>query len=205
MGGDPMASARKKRPLERTEGTLRDARLVVIASEGSHTEEIYFRAFRETRVRIRVIPSSDGKSSPRHVFDNLRAYASEYEIGAGDELWAVVDRDRWPTRALSEIAALCRDAGFRLAVSNPCFELWLALHFGGLAQRNPTHDDLRKMIVAGCGSFSKASYDAEAFVTNVGDAIQRALALDTRPQNRWPQSTGTRVYLLARSILGLDR
>jgi len=37
---------RKKRPIEREVGVLRDARLIIIATEGEKTEKQYFSIFR---------------------------------------------------------------------------------------------------------------------------------------------------------------
>ena len=44
-----------------------------------------------------------------------------------DEVWCVFDVDQHPNFAEAKDQA--RDNGIRLAVSNPCFELWLLLHF----------------------------------------------------------------------------
>lgn len=43
-----------------------------------------------------------------------------------DEIWCVVDVDDHPN--LNSAIAEARDAGIEIAVSNPCFELWLVLH-----------------------------------------------------------------------------
>jgi hypothetical protein len=47
-----------------------------------------------------------------------------------DECWCVFDVE-WPQNHphLREAVQLAKDNGIRLAVSNPCFELWLILHF----------------------------------------------------------------------------
>ncbi|MEV8637177.1 RloB family protein [Streptosporangium sp. NPDC051023] len=47
-----------------------------------------------------------------------------------DECWCVFDVE-WPKNHpnLREAIRLANDHGIRLAVSNPCFELWLILHF----------------------------------------------------------------------------
>ncbi len=47
----------------------------------------------------------------------------------------VVDVDRWEN--LDEIVSRCIKEGFRAAVSNPCFELWLLLHFRSLEEYTP--------------------------------------------------------------------
>ena len=51
------------------------------------------------------------------------------------------------------------------------------------------------------GSYHESSYDALALIAHVEDAIERARALDKNPNDRWPQTLGTRVYLLAESVM----
>ena len=43
-----------------------------------------------------------------------------------DEVWVIFDTDEHPN--ISRACAEARDAGIGVAVSNPCFELWLILH-----------------------------------------------------------------------------
>ncbi|SNQ49364.1 conserved hypothetical protein [Frankia canadensis] len=47
-----------------------------------------------------------------------------------DECWCTFDVE-WPTNHpnLKQAVSLARENGIRLAISNPCFELWLVLHF----------------------------------------------------------------------------
>lgn len=44
-----------------------------------------------------------------------------------DEVWCIFDVDAHPM--LLEAKQQARDNGFGLAISNPCFELWLLMHF----------------------------------------------------------------------------
>ena len=60
---------------------FRDARLIVIASEGKHTERIYFNALAEEymspRVHVHILERSDNEinnSSPEHVLKQLNDY-----------------------------------------------------------------------------------------------------------------------------------
>lgn len=57
----------------------------------------------------------------------VRAQQEESEI---DEFWCVFDVE-WPANHPHLIRAvqLAQTHGIHLAISNPCFELWLALHF----------------------------------------------------------------------------
>ena len=81
---------------------FRDARLIVIASEGKDTERIYFKAlakeYSNPRVHVHILERSvdeQNNSSPEHVLKQLNDYKSQYELEADDELWLVVDKDRW--------------------------------------------------------------------------------------------------------------
>lgn len=51
------------------------------------------------------------------------------------------------------------------------------------------------------GSYRESDYDVTSLIEYVEVAIERAKALDKNPDDRWPQTLGTRVYLLAGSIM----
>ena len=79
---------------------FRDARLIVIASEGKDTERIYFKAlakeYTNPRVHVHILERSEDEqnnSSPEHVLKQLNNYKSQYELEADDELWLVIDKD----------------------------------------------------------------------------------------------------------------
>lgn len=118
---------------------------------------------------------------------------------------------------LSGVARKCsQNKRFFFCVSNPCFELWLILHLEDVAQyaeedreklsenkkikRNGdtwTKQRLRELM----GSYRESQYDAKKLLPEIEKAIERARNLDIDPNNRWPQSVGTRVYRLVNSIL----
>ena len=115
---------------------FRDARLIVIASEGKDTERIYFKAlakeYTNPRVHVHILERSvdeQNNSSPEHVLKQLNDYKSQYELEADDELWLVVDKDRWTEAMISRVATEClQEVAMHMALSNPCFEIWLLLH-----------------------------------------------------------------------------
>lgn len=203
---------------------FRDARLVVVASEGKDTERIYFKAlakeYANPRVHVHVLERSEDEknnSSPEHVLKQLNDYKTQYALEADDELWLVVDKDSWTDGMLSRVAAVCaKDAAMNMALSNPCFELWLLLHLEDATSLTPEEykmwlENRRKSKNADpylkvrlrqkLGSYHESSYDAPALVVNVETAIERARRLDKGPDDRWPQTLGTRVYLLAESVV----
>lgn len=73
---------------------FRDARLIVIASEGKDTERIYFKAlakeYTNPRVHVHILERCEGEqnnSSPEHVLKQLNDYKGQYELESDDELW----------------------------------------------------------------------------------------------------------------------
>ncbi|MGM9697463.1 MAG: RloB family protein [Prevotella sp.] len=203
---------------------FRDARLIVIASEGKDTERIYFMAlakeYTNPRVHVHILERSvddQNNSSPEHVLKQLNDYKSQYELEADDELWLVVDKDRWTEAMLSRVATECsQEVAMHMALSNPCFELWLLLHLEDAASLTPEEQKLwmenrRKSKNADpflkvrlrqkMGSYHESDYDAPALIVHVEEAIARSRALDKNLNDRWPQTLGTRVYLLAESVM----
>ena len=203
---------------------FRDARLIVIASEGKDTERIYFKAlakeYTNLRVHVRILERSENEqnnSSPEHVLKQLNDYKSKYDLKADDELWLVVDKDRWTEAMLSHVATECsQEVAMHMALSNPCFELWLLLHMEDAASLSPEEQEqwmknrrksknadpyLKVRLRQKMGSYHESSYDALTLIAHIEDAIERARALDKNPTDRWPQTLGTRVYLLAKSVM----
>lgn len=203
---------------------FRDARLIVIASEGKDTERIYFKAlakeYTNLRVHVHILERSENEqnnSSPEHVLQQLNDYKSKYDLEADDELWLVVDKDRWTEAMLSHVATECsQEVAMHMALSNPCFELWLLLHMEDAAslsleeqeqwmknRRKSKNADpyLKVRLRQKLGSYHESSYDALTLIAHIEDAIERARALDKNPTDRWPQTLGTRVYLLAKSVM----
>ncbi len=86
---------RKKRPLDREVKHVRDASLVVIASEDKYAVRQYFDFFESTRIQFRVLETPDGKSAPEHVLERIKEYINDFEIGEGDTFWVVCDSDHW--------------------------------------------------------------------------------------------------------------
>lgn len=203
---------------------FRDARLIVIASEGKDTERIYFKAlakeYTNPRVHVHILERSEDEqnsSSLEHVLKQLNDYKGHYELESDDELWLVVDRDRWTEAMLSRVARECAQNNFmHVALSNPCIELWLLLHLVDATlltseeeqlwmdnRRKSKNADpyLKVRLRQEMGSYHESSYDAKMLIEHVDVAIARAEALDKNPADRWPQTLGTRVYLLAESVM----
>ena len=207
---------------------FRDARIIVIASEGKDTERIYFQAlaseYANPRVHVHILERGEDEqnnSSPEHVLKQLNDYKRDYSLEEDDELWLVIDKDRWTEAMLSHVAAECIQNDFmHMALSNPCFELWLLLHLVDATSLTPEEQEqwmkndrrsrrtdpyLKVRLRQAMGSYNESNYDAQILIPHVEIAIERARALDENPTDRWPQTLGTRVCQLAESVINRNR
>jgi len=192
---------RKNRPYKRGE-PHRDARLFVIACEGKR-EKAYFEALVKEALRVKVkvlapVDEEDGKSAPNWVFQRAMAYTEEYGLQEDDQLWLVMDVDRWGEDNLRNIAKECQDRkSWNIALSNPCFELWLILHVASI--ENVTSSSCQEMK-AEMHQKIPGGYKTEYFLEHLETAVQRAQALDSAPGFPLPKEMQTKVYQLILEI-----
>lgn len=195
-------TTRRSRPLDRVVAHLRDTRLLIVAAEGRETERQYFAMFRSTRVQVKVLSADDNRSAPEHVLERLRQFRDEYQLGEGDTLWLMLDVDRWGDKKLAAIAQEATTCGFGLAVSRPCFEVWLLFHF---AEQVPdavkcaeVESALREAMG---GTYSKTRLEEARFRPFIHAAADRAQSADPSPQGRWPNGPGSHVYRIVRVLI----
>ena len=198
----------------RVERGLRDDRVFVVATDDTYAPSQYFEHLRLPRVKVVILPTPvhSGLSAPRHVVERLRAgfksVRQRQEVQAGDECWVLLDTDHYfrDQHLPGTLTALrtARQTGFEVAVSNPCFELWLLLHHADVAPgtRFSQCEEVARRIRASLGQYDKTSIKPDQFpLALVPDAIRRAQVLDTEPDAPWPKQTGTQVYRLLERVL----
>lgn len=175
------------RPLKRKVATRKPRKTLVVFCEGERTEPEYLDALKRqplvrdvAAVDLRV-ETGHGGSVPRTLVAvatdaRNRAVEEEAEI---DEFWCVFDVE-WPTNhpGLIEAVQQARANGIQLAVSNPCFELWLILHF-----RDHTawldNNQARRLRRELDGSTDKG-LDASRYMPLTTAATRRAARMDRR-------------------------
>jgi hypothetical protein len=194
---------RRQRPLIRDSDTVRDASLIVIASEDTYAVERYFERFRPRRVQFRYLPADEGRSSPKAIVDRLDAYSAEFEIGEDDELWYCGDIDHWADgnhlANLNRVLSHCHSQGYDVALSNPCFELWLLLHFDGTPITPVDCKSVAERLRGAAGGYSKQNgCVAEITVKHVQQAIARAQDGDTALG--LPNNPATQIYRIVKSM-----
>jgi hypothetical protein len=131
---------------------------IVIAVEGDRAEPSYFGMIKEKfkdSIRLEIIPSNKN-SSPKYLLENLRRIkreCSDYNFQEKPEsLWMVCDVDLH--KNFQSTIKEAKNEGFKIAISNPCFEVWLFLHLAEIK------------IVKGLAKFCKLSGEVLLEVDN---------------------------------------
>jgi hypothetical protein len=182
--------------------------LVLIVTEGSVTEPEYFQgfanSFHNSRVRIEVV---GGEGAPKTIVESAKKRKQDAENRARrendenlrfDQVWCVFDVDQHAN--IPDAKQMARDNGIELAISNPCIELWLWLHFAeqpGMRDRR----DLRRMMAQHIRNYDK-HVDYSDYASGYESAVQRASRLDAEAEadNDEGRNPSTGVWLLTESI-----
>ncbi len=179
--------------------------IFVIATEGEITEYIYFYEFKKKfkdTITVHILPTGrDGNSAPKQVVKRIENFIGKRVSTRrkNDEFWAVIDFDNWGEEQILEAYNECQENRYKLAVSNPCFELWLNFH-----QDNPKtpktcsycQKELRKLLK----SYDKNKYDVEKLLEKLDKAMEKSAQLHLDKDEPFPKDTGTHVYLLIKSL-----
>lgn len=184
----------------------RDARLFIIATEGAVTEKRYFELFGSSRIKVEVLATgSDNKSAPKYVLDRLNSFKEQFDLHDDDMLWLVIDVDRWNKGG--ELSQICREAkqkNYHLAVSTPCFEVWLCLHFSDLDSEDKTCKQFKARLSKLLNTYNDINSDVSPYKPHLASAVERAKILHPDLQQNWPPTIGTHVYRLVEILLQLE-
>ncbi|QYY35260.1 RloB family protein [Ruficoccus sp. ZRK36] len=202
---------RKPRPLKRDQQQYRDDRLYVVACDDRYAPSQYFSAYRKhflgARLHVVVIPTEDGTSSAEHVLNRLL----DYNIETGDQRWMLLDTDHYikGTHRKSFMKALSRAGkeGIRVALSRPCFELWLLLHHVNNNDRKfnqiTNAKDACSLLDSILGNYNKCRLQMEHFpLSSIPQAVLSASLLDSAVKGgSIPDGNTTRVFQLWQEVV----
>ncbi|HNX02135.1 MAG: RloB domain-containing protein [Candidatus Cloacimonas sp.] len=178
-------------------------RKIFIFTEGSVTEQKYFREFIQffkiSQAQVKVIDRETSASSPKSVMEAMDYYKSKINsfTTKNDIYCMVIDTDRWG-KNLKEAVADAHQRRYLVALSNPCFEIWLLMHFQD-AETILKNADLLKTkadINTQIHSYHITGKNDKDYFPRTDSAVNTAAILDIKPQERLLQQIGSRVYLL---------
>lgn len=114
-----------------------------------------------------------------------------------DEVWCVVDSDEFD---LEPVVLLAARLDVRLAVSTPCFEVWLLLHHQDCTAPLCDATAVRRQLTKQVPGYQKNCLRFPDFKAGVMDALRRAERLDpTGCDHRCDPSSG--VWMLVCRIM----
>ena len=123
-----LTRAEKKREV----GTRSKRVYFLIVTEGVKTEPNYFNALKQDLGlgTISVIDiEGQGKDTLRVVEEAISLRQKSFPFKRYDRIWAVFDRDSFPTRNFNGAIEKAESNNIQCAWSNEAFELWFLLHF----------------------------------------------------------------------------
>ena len=169
---------------------------MLVVTNGSRTEVDYFEALRDepwvTADKVKV------KFEPGEPIAIVARAAKIRDANEYDEAWVVCDMDEFDVRVAMERAAAesTPEQPLTLALSVPCFEVWLILHLSdgcpGFNHAAQVGAHLKKLVRA----WDKKALDFDHFRAGVFDAVMRAKRLGDPPGT----NPSTAVWRLVESL-----
>ncbi|MFF9057435.1 RloB family protein [Streptomyces sp. NPDC014882] len=145
-------------------------------------------------VRVKVCPQ-DPVSVVRHAAGERARTSDHY-----DHTWCVLDVDDFAH--LDEALRLARAERIDIALSNPCFELWLLLHFRAHSVPSTVSDRLNDIFFPHHRGYSKAAdrFTFDLYRETWPQAVERARAL-AKPGEEHKRNPSSGMWRLVREIV----
>lgn len=156
-------------------------RKMILVIEGKNTEPDYFHSLaRRHQNKFASIDVRSASGVPETIANKCLDISIQIQnagadsLEAGDEVWAVFDRDTHPQ--FWESVERCKQKRVMVAYSIPCFEYWLFLHFADCnAPQNQAQ--MQALLKGKSASYKKSSRkccDFEELENGITMALKRA-------------------------------
>jgi RloB-like protein len=190
---DRRVSFGRETDLRRRSGVRDERRTVLILTNGQRTEVDYFEALKmEPWVTADKVTVKFQSGDPNEVVNRAAVIRND---SAYSEAWAVCDLDEFNVAA-AYVSADDRDVA--LALSVPCFEVWLLLH---VTDKSPGFNSATQAGVylqKHVRGWDKAKLNFNDFQPGVFDAVTRAQRLGEPPD----ANPSTAVWQVIESLRG---
>jgi hypothetical protein len=192
-GGDKLFSKNKektKKDHARKKAEIAKKILVLMAFEGEKTEPNYFDSLLQDFIRKGLIAKKSvvfvphNHTDPKGVLDDLLTYEKDgLKSRDFQSRWIIIDRDFPRTNGGGHTAEnfnnainRAREYNVRVAYSNPCFEIWLLLHFH-YRQTSIDRDELLKELESKFGYTKNSEITYHILESMMDIAIRNAKRL----------------------------
>lgn len=173
--------------------------LFLVSPEGQVTEVEYLRLFNNRQSLVHVeFPRGSHHSCPQECLKKMQELLAIRTWPATAEAWIIVDTDEWPKAAIDSLLKWSRESPqYHVAISNPCFELFLLLHFQETAPH--TKEAIRQQLKKHLPKYDKHISARDFPRDNIEKAVARARKLS--PTNPPPPGQTT-VWQVVEKLLG---
>ena len=199
----------------------KDASKIYIVCEGKETEKNYFEFFEglSSNLKLIVIPPEDGTDplklmgQAKNLFlEETGSYTLDYM--QNDKVWFAIDTDSWEKEGkIQPLRDFCAEQNeelsklderkpydaWKVAQSNPSFEIWLYYHF---YDEPPKTDDVhdKPSMKAYVSNKISGGFNYQKDPVKLKDAIENSEKNFQRQENGNPDLFSTEQYLLGKEI-----
>ncbi|MEC3995912.1 RloB family protein [Actinacidiphila sp. DG2A-62] len=171
---------------------------MLVVCGGRETERQYLQGLRDhvrnPAVSVIVKPKVGSPAQLVAYAGKLRAQNRD----GYDEVWCVFDVDEFTDIADAAVAA--RRLGIEVAVSNPCFELWLLLHFADHTAFVGAYKKLLPLLEKHVPGYDKSRLDFAPYRETYEAAAERARKLEATGRDHG-RNPSTSVWRLTEGIV----
>jgi hypothetical protein len=169
---------RREMAQRRRSPSLRPRRTVLVVVGADRTETDYLKGLRghvnAPSVTMRVVAKP---GSPDQLVQHAR---DSFDRELFDEVWCVTDVDSFEREGgkVTAALALAGKAGIKMAVSDPCFEVWLLLHHEDCSAHCANCGEVERKLRKRLPDYDKARLRFRDYAGGLDRAVERARALE---------------------------
>ncbi|MDA8277539.1 MAG: RloB family protein [Actinomycetota bacterium] len=194
---------RLKNDLDRKITNKKPRKIIEVHCEGRVTEPKYLNALKNMLRGRKDVVLNIAKGVGEDPLNIATDAIHSKRMGGSDEFWCAFDVDEHKKIDLAISSA--RKEGINLAISNPCFEVWLILHFHELTAPIETAEAVK--LRARLDGSNNKNLNTSKYMKYIEIAQNRAQLLDVYHHgigNKFPKNNpSTGMHMLIKS-LGLE-
>ncbi|MFC5098702.1 RloB family protein [Amycolatopsis plumensis] len=162
------------------------------------TEPAYFQGLKESRRNPAVAIKVKAKPADPETVVRYAAGLRDTAADSYDEVWCVVDVDEFD---VAKAVVTARRVRVNLAISNPCFEYWLLLHFEACVAPLTCYSEVARRLRRHVPEYDKSALRFADYASGVEAAVDRALEPGHALTTEHEHNPATGVGALVKKVL----
>lgn len=173
-------------------GGVREPRVrLLVVCGAAVTEPAYLKGLRDHLSNPAVTVKVAVKAAAPNQVVQYAVQLRDQDRDAFDEVWCVLDVDQFPDLPVARANA--EKACIELAISNPCFELWLLLHKADHEVHCGSYSELERYLKRHIPHYDKVRIRFADYAAGLAEARDRAQRLDPSGLE-YPKNPATNVW-----------